>query len=107
MATVQDVCCLGPGGLEYFKTVCIFFVCSPGMPTFHYKANLMINDYFIIRERKYFGNWQISHILRRARPFMVKIIEKTQREPTSARQAIIILMGLVSHLKNKLSKDII
>ena len=53
------------------------------MPTFHYKANLMINDYFIIRERKYFGNWQISHILRRAEPFMVKIIEKTQRNVNS------------------------
>ena len=69
------------------------------MPTFHYKANLMINDYFIIRQRKYFGNRQISHILCRGSPFMVKIIEKTQREPTSTGQAIIILMGLVSNLK--------
>ena len=50
------------------------------MPTFHYKANLMTNDYFIIRERKYFGNLWISHILRRGRPFMVKIIEKRQRD---------------------------
>ena len=65
------------------------------MPTFHYKANLMINDYFIIRERNHLGNWQISHILRRCQPFMVKIMEMTQREPTITGQTIIILMGLV------------
>ena len=68
------------------------------MPTFHYKANLMINDYFIIRERKHF--WQLAdftHSPWRLAVYGQNHREETQREPTSpARQAIIIiLMGLV------------